>query len=154
MSLSTVPSQESSVTDSSAAQRGSFRLYRHVVIALAVALIAPLTVLAWPFAILVGIVIGQDTIERSRGGRPSAAVTILRVLAVTGGVLGMLFFGAILGGLLAFLIVALSALGERAAADADSVDRIVARLLLFVVPILGFVALIALGAQVDIRFGA
>jgi hypothetical protein len=152
MTVSTIQSPESGA-EASTERTGSFRLYRHVIIAVAVALIAPFTALAWPFAIVLGIVIGQDTVDRQRGVRPSAALTILRVLAVSGGVLAMLFFGAIIGGLIAFLIVALSALSERAAADAEPVDRIVARLLLFVAPILAFVALIALGAQVNIRFG-
>ena len=151
MNVSTVPSHDSvapSTTDG-----GSFRLYRHVVIALAIALIAPFTVLAWPFAILLGIVIAQDDIDRRRGVGRSAGTTIVRVLAVTGAVLAMLFFGAFIGGLIAFPIAALSALSERAAAGADTVDRVVARLLLFVIPVLGFIALVAIGAQINIKFG-
>jgi hypothetical protein len=136
------------------AQTGTFKLYRHVVIGLAVALIAPFTGLAWPFAIILGIVIGQDDIDRRRGATRSTATKLLRLLAVTGGVLAMMIFGAIIGGLIAFLIVALAAISERAAADAEPVDRIVARLILIVLPILAYVALIAVGANVSIRFGA
>lgn len=133
---------------------GSFRLYRHVVIGLAVALIAPFTALAWPFAIVLGIVIGQDDVDRRRQIQRSAATTIVRVLAVTGGILAMVFFGAIIGGLIALPIVALSALSERAAADAEPADRIVARLVILIVPILAYVALLALGVSVNIRIGA
>ena len=135
-------------------QAGTFRLYRHVVIGLAVALIAPFTGLAWPFAVVLGIVIGQDDVDRRRGVARSTATKVLRLLAVTGGVLAMLFFGAILGGLIAFLIVALAAISERAAADAEPVDRIVARLILIVLPILAYVALIVAGVNVSVRFGS
>jgi len=139
--------------DSTAAERGTFRLYRHVVIGLAIALIAPFTALAWPFAILVGIVIGQDDTDRRRGHARPAVTRIARILAVTGGILAMLFFGAIVGGLIALLVVPLAALSERAAADAEPVDRAVARILLFVLPVIVLVALIAVGAQVSIRIG-
>jgi hypothetical protein len=133
---------------------GSFRLYRHVVFGLAIALIAPFTALAWPFAIVLGIVIGQDDVDRRRQIQRSAATTILRVLAVTGGILAMLFVGAIVGGLIALPIVALSVLSERAAADAEPADRIVARLIILILPILAYVALLALGVSISIRVGA
>ena len=135
-------------------QTGTFKLYRHIVIGLAVALIAPFTGLAWPFAILLGIVIGQDDVDRRRHVARSSTTKVLRVLAVTGGVRAMMLFGAIFGGLIAFLIVALAAISERAAADAESVDRIVARLILFALPVLAFVVLIIAGANISIRFGA
>ncbi|HET9344695.1 MAG TPA: hypothetical protein VFO05_03255 [Candidatus Limnocylindrales bacterium] len=136
------------------AEAGSFRLYRHLVIGLAIALIAPFTALAWPFAILVGIVIGQDDVERRSGIRRSSAVTVLRVLGLAGGVLAMLFFGAIIGGLIAVPIVVLAAFSERAAAGAEWADRVVARLVLIVLPLLAYVALIAAGVNISIRFGA
>ena len=142
------------VAAGSAAPASSFRLYRHVIIGLAIALIAPFTALAWPFAILLGIVIGRDEVERSRGTRRSAGATAGRLLAVTGGVLAMLFFGAIIGGLIAFLIAALAYLSEKAAADAEPTDRIVARILLFVMPLLSYVVLMILGANITISFGA
>ena len=146
--------QAGPVTQDSGAQTGSFRLYRHVIIGLAIAVIAPFTALAWPFAILLGIVIGKDEVDRSRGIRPSAAATVARVLAVTGGVLAMLFFGAIIGGLIAFLIAALAYLSEKAAADAEPVDRLITRILLIVMPLLSYVALMAMGADITIRFGS
>jgi len=135
-------------------QTGSFRLYRHIVIGLAIAVIAPFTALAWPFAILLGIVIGQDNVDRARNIRCPTATTAVRVLAVTGGVLAMFFFGAFFGGFIAIPIVILAAFSERAAADAEPVDRIVARLILVVLPVLAYIALITLGASVNIRFGS
>ena len=66
----------------------------------------------------------------------------------------MFFFGAIIGGLIALPIVALAALSERAAADADPTDRIVARLVILILPVLAYVALLALGVNINIRFGA
>jgi len=53
---------------------------------------------------------------------------------VTGGVLAMMFFGALVGGLFAFLIVALAALSERIAATASETDRTIARIILLLVP--------------------
>src|SRR5262245_7216809 len=152
MSVSAMPTPEAA-SDSSAGRTSTFRLYRHVVIGAVIAVIAPFTALAWPFAILLGIVIAQDDIDRRHGIARSAGTTIVRVLAVTGAVLAMAFFGAIIGGLIAVPIVLLSALSERAAADADPTDRIVARLILFLLPILVYVAIIATGGSVNIRFG-
>jgi hypothetical protein len=137
----------------SGAAATSFRPYRHIVVGLAIALIAPFTGFAWPFAILTGIVIGKDEVERRRGV-VSTAATVVRALAVTGGVLAMMVFGAVIGGLIAFLIVALAAFSERAAADAESFDRVVARLLLIVIPAIAYVVLLGLGASVDLRVGA
>ena len=142
------------VAAESDARAGSFRLYRHVVVGLAIALIAPFTALAWPFAILLGIVIGKDEVDRQRGIRRPAASMIVRVLAVSGAVLAMLFFGAIIGGLISFLIAALAYLSEKAAADAETSDRIIVRILLFVMPLLSYVVLMGLGADITIRFGA
>ena len=64
-----------------------------------------------------------------------------------------MILGAVIGGLIAFPIAALSAFSERAAAGADTVDRVVARLLLFVIPVLGFIVLVAMGAQINFKFG-
>jgi hypothetical protein len=142
------------VASAAGAGTGSFRLYRHVVIGLAIALLAPFTALAWPVAIVLGIVIGVDDVDRRRQVKPAASVTVVRVLAVTGGILAMFFFGAIIGALIALPIVALAALSERAAADAEPVDRIVARLVIIVLPVLAYIAMLALGVNIDIRFGA
>jgi hypothetical protein len=129
------------------------KLATHVVAGIAIGLVAPFTVLAWPFAILVGIVIGKADTARLRGEPRGAGSAVIQVLAVTGGVLAMLFFGAILGGLLAFVVVALAAFSERAAAHASPTDRIVARILLFVVPVFVWLALIALGFSFELHIG-
>jgi len=136
-----------------AAQTGSFRIYRHVIIGLVIALIAPFTVLAWPFAILLGIVIGRDDVDRQRGIPHSAADRIVGVLAVAGGVLATIFFGALIGALIAVPIIVLAAFSERAGADGTPVDRVMARLVLFLMPILAYVVLIAAGANINIRLG-
>src|SRR5688572_24744022 len=80
------------------------QLSRHLIAAAAIALVAPFTGLAWPFAILTGMVIGKAEVDRRLGIRSSTGARAVQVLAVTGGVLAMLVFGAIIGGLIAFLI--------------------------------------------------
>ena len=115
-----------------------FRLTYHVIIATAVALIAPFTGLAWPVALLTGMVISRDERERRSGTKVPAAVRLIRLLAVTGGVLAMLIAGALLGGLVAFAIVWLVLVSERMTADAEPADRTIARLLLVIGGIVGF----------------
>lgn len=64
------------------------------------------------------------------------------------------FFGAIVGGIIAIAVVILAAFSERAAALASATDRGVARILLFIVPILmWFVVFPLIGMDVDIRIG-
>jgi hypothetical protein len=126
----------------------------HVVVGLAIGLISPVTVFAWPFAILVGIVIGRDSADRAREVAPGRGGSVVRVLAVTGGVLAMLVAGALIGGLIAFVIVALAAFSERAASHASDTDRVVARLILFVVPILMWVAFSGVGFRASFGFGS
>ena len=126
----------------------------HIIVGVAIAVIAPFTALAWPFALLVGVVIGKSEAAKMRGETSGTAEGLVRVLAVTGGVLAMLFFGAIIGGLIAFTVVALAAFSERAAAYASPTDRGVARILLFVVPAIAWIALVALGVNVNIRIGS
>jgi hypothetical protein len=83
------------------------------------------------------------------------STTIVRLLAVTGGVLAMLVFGAILGGLIGFIVAAFAALSERVAADASTTDRSIARILIVLVAVVGWFAITtALGARVDLRFGS
>ena len=137
-----------------AAETGTFRIYRHVIIGLVIALIAPFTVLAWPFAILLGVVIGRDDVDRRRGVRRSAGSGVVGILAVAGGVFATIFFGAIIGAVIAIPIVALAAFSERAAADGEPADRVIARIVIFVMPILAYVALIGLGADINIKIGA
>ena len=135
--------------------QATFRLTYHVIIATAVALIAPLTGFAWVLAIPTGLVIAADDRDRRAGAPISARTRIVRVLAVTGGVFGMILAGAILGGFIAFGIVALTILSERFSADALESDRTIARLLLMIGAIVGFVVIGGLiDADFSIRFGA
>lgn len=124
-----------------------------IIIGLAIALVSPFTLLAWPFAILTGVVIGRSQVDASRGIRRSTGAKAAAILAVTGGVLAMLFFGAFLGGLIAFVVVALAGLAERITADASPTDRLVARILMIVAAIAGWLALLAIGLRIDIRLG-
>jgi hypothetical protein len=127
----------------------------HGIIGLAIGLITPFTALAWPIAILTGMVIGRANIERARGIRVSGATSVIRVLAVTGGVLGMMVFGAIIGGLIAFTIVALAAFSEQVAGGASSNDQTIVRILIFVVAILTWIVLVlVLNLNVSFKFGS
>jgi hypothetical protein len=70
------------------------------------------------------------------------------------GILGMLFFGAIVGGLIAIVVTALTVFSERAAAFASPTDRGVARILLFIVPVAMWLFVFPfLGVDVEIRIG-
>jgi hypothetical protein len=114
-------------------------------------LIAPFTGLAWPFAALVGMVIGKSEVDRRRGVRRSLASRLVAALAVTGGVLAMLVFGAILGGIVSFFVAALSAFSERAAGDASPTDRTVARLLILVLAVTAW-AVVVFVFRVNLSF--
>jgi len=105
----------------------------HVVIGVAIGLVALFTVFAWPFGILTGMVIGRDDADR-RQGLPSQG-RALRILAVTGGVLGMFIAGAFIGGVIAFFVAALAAFSERVAANATPTDRTMARLIICIVAV-------------------
>jgi hypothetical protein len=126
----------------------------HIVAGLAMGLIAPFTGLAWPFGALVGIVIGKAEVDRRHGGATSVS-RIVGLLAVTGGVLAMLVFGAILGGIIAFFVAALAAFSERAAGEATPTDRTVARLLILVLAtIVWLVMIFGLHLNVSIHAGS
>jgi hypothetical protein len=63
----------------------------------------------------------------------------------------MLIAGALVGGIVAFLVAALAVLSERIAADASPTDRDLARILLFVGGALGWIVLgVALGFHLDV----
>ena len=85
-----------------------FMFGRHLVIAIAIGVLAPFTLWAWPFAIATGIVIGTADVEKTHGQTASRSTRFVRVVAVTGGVLAMFVAGAIIGGFIAFLIAALA----------------------------------------------
>ncbi|TFG69490.1 MAG: hypothetical protein E4H24_00275 [Thermomicrobiales bacterium] len=125
------------------------RLSYQVIIAIAIGCIAPFTGFAWPFALLTGLVLGRDDQDRRTGTRVSVPARLLRLLAVTGGVLAMLFAGAILGGLIAFGIVWLVVISERLTVDVAPTDRVMARLILSIGAVVGF---FVLGAFVDVNF--
>ena len=131
------------------------RLGVHLLTAASAAIISPFTALAWPFALLVGVLLGSADAKRMRGEDETAGDAFARGFLVVVGVLGMLFFGAIVGGLIAIAIVGLAAFSEKAAAHASPTDRGVARILLFMAPIVAWLIVFPiLGMDVDIRIGA
>ncbi len=76
---------------------------------------------------------------------------MIRFLAVTGGVLAMMVAGAVLGGIVAFLIVWLVVRSERLTVDASVSDRMTSRLLLVIGAASGFFVLGAIvGADLSI----
>ncbi|HEX5039420.1 MAG TPA: hypothetical protein VFW95_04750 [Candidatus Limnocylindria bacterium] len=130
------------------------RLWVHALIGVAIGLISPFTVFAWPFAILLGGAFGASAARRERGERADFAVSLLGALAMAVGILGMLFFGAIIGGLIALPIVFLVSFSEMAAAHASPVDRGVARIILFVIPIAFWLILFPLlGMNLNVNVG-
>jgi hypothetical protein len=126
----------------------------HALVAISIGIVSPFTGLAWPFALLVGMALGAADARRLRGEARDLAGESFTAVAVAGGILGMLFFGAIIGGLIAVVVVSLTAFSERAAAQASPTDRGVARILLFIVPVAMWLFLFPLlGMDVDIRIG-
>ncbi len=126
----------------------------HAIIGVAMGLIAPFTGFAWIPAILTGMVIGRAGVEQRQGIRSSRGTQILRILAVTGGVIAMLILGAIIGGLIAFLVAALAASSERVAEGTTARDQTIARVLISVVTIVVWVLLLfVFKLNVSIRFG-
>lgn len=124
----------------------------HVIIGVAIGLVALLTGLAWPFAILTGMVIGKANSDR-RLGRAQRS-TVFQLLAVTGGVLAMLLFGALIGGLIAFLIVGLAAFSERVAENTKPIDQTMARIMIALIGGLVWFAMWAiLDLQINLSFG-
>jgi hypothetical protein len=124
------------------------------IIGVAMGVVALFTVLAWIPAILTGIVIGRASVDQARGVGSSAATRVLRVLAVTGGVLAMLFFGAVLGGLIAFLVVALASFSERLIATAGPNDQTIARIFTVLVAVGTWAfALFVLQVKVNVSIG-
>ena len=126
----------------------------HLLVAASIGLVSPFTGLAWPFAIAVGMAMGSAAARRMRGQRDAAGEGLMRGLAIVFGVIGMLFFGAIIGGLVAIVVVVLASFSEKAAAYTSPTDRGVARILLFMVPIvMWFIVFPLLGFNVDVRIG-
>ena len=103
-------------------------LVYHAIIGVAMGAIAVATVFAWLPAIPMGIVIGRAAVEQAKGIRPRATMQVVRILAVTGGVIAMLILGLVLGGIVAFLVASLAAFSERLAANAGPNDQTIARI--------------------------
>jgi dipeptide/tripeptide permease len=101
----------------------------HAIIGAAVGVTAAFTAFAWVPAIVVGYIVGRDQAERLHGLKARPALNILRALGIVIGVGLMLFLGAIVGGLVAIIIVALVAFSERLAANAPANDQMIARIL-------------------------
>jgi hypothetical protein len=126
----------------------------HAIIGVAMGLVAPFTGVAWIPAILTGMVIGRAGVEQRHGIRSSRSTQVLRILAVTGGVIAMLFLGAIIGGLIAFVVAALAAFSERVAEGTSATDQTIARLLIIVVTIAVWLLLVfVFKVGFSIRFG-
>lgn len=106
-------------------------LVYHLIIGAAVGVTAAFTALAWPVAMFVGYIVGRDQVERMHGIRAGFAVNMLRALGIVVGIGLMFFLGAIVGGLIAIIIVALVAFSERVAANASATDQGIARILVF-----------------------
>ena len=126
----------------------------HLLVAVSIGIVSPFTALAWPFAMAVGAMIGAADAKRQRGEPEYRGERFGRELLILIGILGMLFFGAIVGGIVAFAVVALTAFSERTAAHAAPTDRGVARIIVFIVPIaMWLIVFPLLGVNVDIRIG-
>ena len=124
------------------------------IIGLAMGLVAPFTALAWPFAIGVGMILGLAAVERSNGVQQRGSVHLLRALALVIGTILMFFFGAIVGGVIALLIVGLASLGERVSANAGPTDRAIGRILIVMITaVVWFVMLNVLKVNVNINIG-
>ena len=125
------------------------------IIGVAMGVVSLFTVLAWIPAILTGLVIGRAGVEQRKGVKSGAATQLLRLLAVTGGVLAMLFLGAIVGGLIAFMVAALAAFAERVIADTSAMDQTIGRILVVLIAVIvWFVALQVLRMNVNVSFGS
>jgi hypothetical protein len=126
----------------------------HVIIGIAAGVVAVFTAYAWIPAILTGIVIGRASVEQRKGIRPARGTQVLRVLAVTGGVLAMLVLGAVIGGLIAFFVAALASFSERVAANTGPIDQTMARIIIgLVTTIVWFAAIYVIGLNLNISIG-
>lgn len=124
----------------------------HVVIGVAIGLVALITGFAWPFAILTGMAMGKANSDRRLGRAQRSSV--VQLLAVTGGILGMLLFGLVIGGLISFLIVGLAAYSERVAEHTRPVDQTMARILITLIgTVVWFAMWAVLGLKISVSLG-
>jgi hypothetical protein len=127
-------------------------LVYHLIIGVAAGIVAPFTIWAWIPALLTGMVVGGADVDRLNGRPQRSAAT--RILAVTGGVIVMLFVGAIVGGIIASVIVALAAFNDRIAAKTTATDQGIARILMFIVTVaIWFLVFFVLKLNVNINIG-
>jgi hypothetical protein len=103
----------SSVTSGWVAPR--FRWLEHVGMGIVAAALTPFTALAWPFALFTGILLGQAWVAQRRGTPPAGTALAVRVAAIGIGMVAMIVFGLLLGGLVSFAIAGLAALSEARA---------------------------------------
>lgn len=129
-------------------------LVYHGIVGVAMGAIAVATVFAWIPAIPMGMVIGRAAVDQAKGIRPSAATQVVRVLAVTGGVVAMLVLGLVLGGIVAFLVASLAAFSERLAGNAGPNDQTIARIFTTLLAVgTWFVLAILLNIRINFTIG-
>ena len=124
------------------------------IIGVAMGLVAPFTAFAWPIAIGVGMILGLAAVERLNGVQQRGSVHLLRALVIVVGTILMFVFGAIIGGVIALLIVGLASFSERVSANAGPTDRVVGRILITIITaVVWFVLLNVLKLNVNINIG-
>ena len=129
-------------------------LVYHVIIGVAIGIVAVFTGFAWPFAIAVGMLIGLAGVERARGIQQRGSVNLLRALGIVGGTIAMFILGAIIGGFISLLIVGLAAFSERVAGNTTATDRGIARILICIVAVaVWFVVFYVAGFNLNIKIG-
>ena len=148
------PAPAAPAVASAAATRDRLNYLYIVIVGVAIGLIAIVTAFAWPLAILLGMMLGQAGVEESRGVKQPASLQILRALVLVIGFFVMLFLGALVGGVIALLIVALAAFAERVSANTTPTDRGIARILLFIVAtVVWGVLFFVLQVRININIG-
>lgn len=149
------PQPTAPVTAAPLAAPEKINLAYHAILGVAMGAVGLFTALAWIPAILLGMIIGRSGVEQAKGIKRSFATQILRVLAVTGGVLAMIVMGAVLGGLIAFLVASLAAFSERLLANAAPNDQAIARIFTVLVAAgTWLTAIFVLNVNVSIKFGS
>ena len=127
----------------------------HAIIGVAMGAVGLFTAFAWIPAILTGMVIGRASVDQAKGVQAGATTRIVRILAVTGGVLAMLLLGAFIGGLIAFLVAALASFSERLIANAGPNDQTIARIFTVLVAVGTWVlAIVVLKINVNVSIGS
>jgi hypothetical protein len=126
----------------------------HAIVGVAIGFVAVFTLFAWIPAMLIGSVIGQERVEQAHAIRAGRSLTVVRVLAVIGGAGAMLYMGAIVGGLVAFVIVFLTASSERLAVNVTPNDRSIARILVgLLAAVVWFALIYVLQIDLSVRLG-